>query len=353
VKAVQHDSPPMPLPREQSWRRRLAAWLQRAMLRGGLQRAWRPRADRGGTTILIYHSLADGAARPWIDPGNWDDPLVFEHQMRFLAAKRRVVSLAELAAALEAGRTLEPGSVAITFDDGYVDNYTVAAPILARLGLPATFFLATGYVDRGLPQWIDELWSIFRARTAHAVALGGVAYDLRRQRDVDAAYARIRGLLLADDLDGRDRLLAALKVQLAPAAAPPRLTLNWREVRELLAMHRGFDVGVHTREHVALPRLGSERIRAELGRCVRDVRERAGVEPAFFSFPYGQSSRAARQQVAAMFRAAVVTTPAALVHGGTDRFAMPRTPPADDARVFRFCTSGADPNLVRRLLRGA
>lgn len=342
----------MPLPRPPSLPRRVVTTLQHALLRIGGRRLRRLLSRRGGATILVYHSLA-GAHSPWIDPSNAEDPQVFARQMRFLAENRHVVALADLASALAAGRTLRAGTVAITFDDGYLDNYTIAAPILARLGLPATFFLATGYVDQVLPQWIDDLYSIYRHRTCHALCAASTPFDLRAQRDVDASHRLVSSQLLGADMPARRRLLDDVRSQLRPAASPPRLTLDWTEVRAMVAMSPGFHVGVHTRDHVALPRCSAARIDAELTRCVDDVRCNAGVDPVLFSFPYGQSSSAARREVAARFRAAVVTTPPALVHAGTDRYAMPRLPPSGDAAVFRFCTSGADPYLVRRLLRGA
>jgi len=353
VKPPEHQRDPlMPLPRTPSLQRRVVTTLQRALLRIGGRRLRRLLSGRGGATILVYHSLA-GAHSPWIDPSNAEDPQVFARQMRFLAENRRVIALADLASALAAGRTPRAGSVAITFDDGYLDNYTIAAPILSRLGLPATFFLATGYVDLGLPQWIDDLYSTYRHRTCHALCVASTPFDLRAQRDVDASHSLVSSLLLDADMPARRRLLDDVRAQLRPAASPPRLTLDWTEVRAMLAMSPGFHVGVHTRDHLALPRCSSERIDAELTRCVDDVRRNAGVDPVLFAFPYGQSSSAARREVAARFRAAVVTTPPALVHAGTDRYAMPRLPPSGDAAVFRFCTSGADPYLVRRLLRGA
>jgi len=346
---------------------RLAALCEKALLHSSAQRLCRLFGDdRHGGAILVYHSVPDLETRPWVDPRNTTDPEVFERQMKFLAAHRRVVPLTALAAELDQGRSLEPGSVVLTFDDGYRDNYTVAAPILASLGLPATFFLATGYVERGDPPWVDELYSMFHARTAQALHLdaacelslaldtfGRMSFDLRVQNDVDASHARLCELLLEADFYQRRHLLAALRSQLRPAVAPPRLTMNWEEVRALQAMHAGFHIGAHTRDHLSLPTRSTGRIGLELSRCIDDVREHIGVTPAFLSFPYGRSSGPVRRLASARFRAAVVTDPPALVDGHTDPFALPRISPPDDATLFEYCTSGADPGLVRRLLRRA
>jgi peptidoglycan/xylan/chitin deacetylase (PgdA/CDA1 family) len=271
--------------------------------------------------------------------------------MEFLAAHRRVVPLAEVVAALESGRSLAPGTVAITFDDGYLDQARVAAPILAALGLPATFFLATGAIDRGAPQWVDELYSIYRTRTASMLRLApGPSFDLAEPHAVAASHALVAGRLLVADDDERQALFAALRQQLRPTADPPRRTADWREVRELAA-RPAFAIGVHTREHLALPHHDRARVAAELERCIADVRAATGVRPEFFSFPYGMSCAMSRRLVAAQFRAAVVTGPPALVGRRADRFALPRIEAPRDTRLLQFCTSGANPRLVRRLLQ--
>ncbi|MEL6902834.1 MAG: polysaccharide deacetylase family protein, partial [Cyanobacteria bacterium J06606_4] len=92
-------------------------------------------------TVLMYHSVPEPQEIPWMDPDNCLSSARFEQHMQFLSEHRRVVSLDRLVQALEQGEPIRRGTVAITFDDGYLNNLTVAAPILARYGLPATFYL--------------------------------------------------------------------------------------------------------------------------------------------------------------------------------------------------------------------
>ena len=101
--------------------------------------------------ILYYHRVNDD-----------NDPFspaistaLFEAEMRFLHRHYRVVSLSELLSRL-AGEVTEP-VLAITFDDGYRDNYQNAFPVLQRYGLPATIFLTTGSMDTGEPMWFEQL----------------------------------------------------------------------------------------------------------------------------------------------------------------------------------------------------
>src|SRR6267142_6495562 len=102
-----------------------------------------PRAPR--LSVLIFHRAlreAD-ALRP-------DEPTAaeFEARMRWVAANFDVLALSQAIEAVAADR-LPKRALAITFDDGYADNYDLATPILRRVGLPATFFIASGYLDGG------------------------------------------------------------------------------------------------------------------------------------------------------------------------------------------------------------
>src|SRR5687767_4834174 len=121
-----------------------------------------------GAVILMYHSVAHDDAARFIEPSNRIAPRLFERQMAFLAARRRVVALSELVEEIASGKSPSAGTVCITFDDGYRDNLTVAAPILEKYRLPATLFLATGYVERAENQWSDTLHSLSRDRQLHA-----------------------------------------------------------------------------------------------------------------------------------------------------------------------------------------
>jgi len=77
----------------------------------------------------------------------------------------------ELTKKLAECETPKRGTVVITFDDGYLDNYELAAPILKKYNFPVTIYLATEYVSRSEAQWINRLNCLFQSRTVHALNL--------------------------------------------------------------------------------------------------------------------------------------------------------------------------------------
>ncbi len=162
-------------------------WLQllagRALFASGLARI---RLSRAGV-VVAFRRVNDRTAS---DP-HAVGVEAFEEFCHFFRDRFHVIPLSELVARCESRRSLG-ASLAITFDGGYLDNFTNAAPILRSLGLPATFFLVTGYVgrrvvpawDRGLdppPRWMT--WDQVRALCSEGHAIGAqtrTAPDLGR-----------------------------------------------------------------------------------------------------------------------------------------------------------------------------
>ncbi len=291
---------------------------------------------RDGATILMYHSVAQPDLARWIDPRNHMPPDCFASQMRFLARRRRVVALDALVEELESGRRIQPGTVVLTFDDGYLDNLEVAAEVLDRLDLPATLFLPTGVIDRGENQWVDRLYSMFRARTHHVLEILGQAHDLAA--DARSAYLALCRRLLEATADQREDMLRSVQEQLEPHSEPPRLTLTWDEIRSLAS--GPFSIQSHGVDHLDLRSHASLALDESAHSRDRILAE-VGHVPRHFSFPYGRSCAAARDAIRrAGYRSAVSDAPLCQIEAGVDRWAMPRVEaPASTARLA-FLTSG-------------
>lgn len=116
------------------------------------KRKWESKA-----IVLMYHRITKLTCDPWqlaVSPEH------FEEQIQLLREKFQVVSLAELCEQLKDGN-LKHRSVAITFDDGFVDNFQIAYPILNDYRVPASFYITTNLVGTNEVFWWDQLQSIF------------------------------------------------------------------------------------------------------------------------------------------------------------------------------------------------
>jgi peptidoglycan/xylan/chitin deacetylase (PgdA/CDA1 family) len=252
-------------------------------LHGVLARAASYARRQPAFPILKYHRVNDDrdAFFPSVPTA------VFERHMAYLARTYRVLTVEEL---VERCRRSEVPrhALAITFDDGYRDNLTHAAPILARYGLPATIFLATGFIGTAEVPWFDQLAMAFKTTKVPSVpAPWGEQVDLAstdaRLQALARALGHLKGL---PDRDRRRRvgeLLDALTV--TDRSWFKDLMLGWDDVQALAGL--GFSVGAHTVNHSILSRVGLRRARTEIEGSHTMIEAACGVAPQAFAYPNG------------------------------------------------------------------
>src|SRR5687767_9622489 len=170
----------------------------RGMLRSGmldsvLRAAYALIAPAGAyarLSTLIFHRVL-----PTPDPLLPSEPTAgeFEARMRWVQRHFNVIPLDQAIAQLKS-RKLPARSLAITFDDGYADNQQIAAPILRKLGLPATFFIATGYLDGGR-MFNDSVIAALRDCKRASLDLTELGLGIHTLRSLEDRRAAISALL--------------------------------------------------------------------------------------------------------------------------------------------------------------
>lgn len=337
--------------------RRLSSFCREAagaaMYWSGSGHAFELVARPTGAIILMYHSIASDGTAEYVDPRNRISPALFEQQMAFLAEYRRVASLSQVVDQISSNASPPAGTVCITFDDGYLDNLTVAAPILEKYKLPATLYLATGYVERVEAQWADILYWLRKRRTSDKLSLpfaGLEGVSLTTPAAQAAVWALLHSHLLESSYDNRIRLLSDVKRQLAPAGKLPQLGMNWDDVRELCRRYPRFEIGGHTRDHIDLRTHHGEVALLQLNGCASDLRRELGLEPGHFSFPYGRCCAETRDMVrAGGWKSAVGDTGDLRITAASDPFSMQRVEAPRTSTALRFKTSSAYPGALSML----
>lgn len=328
--------------------------LRRGVNQLGISNSYLRKKNSQCAAILMYHSVPSSDIEPWVHPSVSIPQAQFEQQMRFLAKNRLVISLTELERALRDKRPLKPGTVVLTFDDGYLDNLTVVAPILQKYGLPATLFLATEYIEKQQSQWLDVLHGMVQSRTCHLLSLpdlGINSVDLRSAGAARKALHKIRAHLLKSDYERRDGTLQEIARQLASSGALPRLTLSWQDVGRLLREFPNFSLGAHTRNHIDLTKKSAMVIRNEVRESISDIEERTGTKVQHFSYPYGRfDSRCRRAIKSSTCTAAVETGTGRLVDHEADLFSLPRIEVNRSSENFSLLTSGASTDDLHALI---
>lgn len=264
--------------------RTVATGIHRAGLLPMLSRLAGHARREAGFPILVYHRVNDDR-----DPFFEALPTtVFERQMAFVAQAFTVLPLEDLVERMRRAK-LPRNALAITFDDGYRDNLTHAAPILARHRLPATIFVASGFIGSSEAPWFDWLaWALKRTEVRRLAAPWGQSLPLVTLSDRLAALEVALDHLKAADDEERGRALDALLSALgAPDPAgfkTPMLT--WDDVQALTGL--GFSIGAHTVSHPILSRVPLERARAEIEGSRDMIASACGRRPRAFAYPNGQ-----------------------------------------------------------------
>jgi len=236
-----------------------------------------------GFAVLTFHRVNDD-----------DDPFmpalptsVFAARMEHIARHYTVLTVEELVDRVRRGRV--PGkALALTFDDGYRDNLTHAAPILARYGLPATIFLTTGCIGTREIPWFDRLaLALKTTRQTHLRLVDGCVLSLESTADrLEAVRIALGGLKGLPDADRREALEQLLRdMGSSPLDDPKRLMLSWDEVGVLRGL--GFSVGAHTVSHPILSRLSPTEAWREINESKLAIERALGIRPGAFAYPNG------------------------------------------------------------------
>jgi len=287
--------------------------------------------------------------------GSWCFPSAPGVGMRGLARQlgvlRRVTNIVPLGPALRAlseGRPLPSRALAITFDDGYRDNLTLAGPLLARLNIPATCFLVPAILDGEVVPWWERLaWALHQRRTDQLEwegsrwALTDIAAERGAFRDISARLKR-------RDRQDREKAVDELVTLLEPVGEyrAQEQFLDWDGAREL---QRYMEIGSHSMYHCILAEESAQAQDVDLAESRRRLTEGLSTDITLLAYPNGMKADYNADTLAAAQRGGydhAVTTQGGWNTPSTPRFEIrrwvmnPERAETDLAKILR--------DLVRR-----
>jgi len=291
--------------------------------------------------ILMYHRVAFARHDPW---GLAVDPNRFEKQIAYVKHQRTPMSMDELVDRLRS-KTLPDNAVAVTFDDGYRDNLVNAKPVLARHGVPASLFLATGFINQKTPFWWDELATMILASreairdqqvwSGEAVTLdwgepersdieGGWRVSDESRTARQNAYLVIWRKLQRATAEDREVAMNTLRHHLGTAQDPLGRPMNSDEIDAFLSDGL-VELGAHTVTHPALTLLRRLESRREIEGSGQRCRELATRCVNGFAYPYGDMNSEVRSDVARLGFSWACSTEGGFVDvKQPDLYALPR-----------------------------
>jgi peptidoglycan/xylan/chitin deacetylase (PgdA/CDA1 family) len=225
--------------------------------------------------VLNYHRLGNADETPY-DSGVFSATAEqFESQIVYFKRRFQMVTLEEVFAMI-GGDVPHGTSVLITFDDGYLDNYTLAFPILRAQGVQGVFFLPTAFIGTGKLPWWDVIAYIVKQSAKERIHLeypGPANFELKADggKRVSMQILRLFTQLAVND---PERFIAELERACEvtrPKGGVDRCFLDWHEARNM--QEHGMAFGSHTHSHEILTRLSPESQREE-ARLSREILER-------------------------------------------------------------------------------
>jgi peptidoglycan/xylan/chitin deacetylase (PgdA/CDA1 family) len=234
--------------------------------------------------VLTYHRVLEERR---------DNPLktitslkMFLKQIDYLAMKFGIIGIDE---AFKDFSSDDPGaakpSVVLSFDDGTIDNYEVVFPALKKKGLPAAFFVSSGYIGSGRPPWdLEVIMKLVHNPGIDRVQIGAEElFPEKGEPRLSFAY-RVAGRLKYAGADALRRTVEGLK---SDFDFRPDRCMEWEHLKKL--QDSGMEIGSHGITHRSLARIPAEDAGNEIVASKKELAARLGRECRYFSFPFGSA----------------------------------------------------------------
>jgi predicted ATP-grasp superfamily ATP-dependent carboligase/peptidoglycan/xylan/chitin deacetylase (PgdA/CDA1 family) len=241
--------------------------------------------------VLIYHHVFRDLG-DLFSTGVGEE--VFEKQVQSLKRYFEVISLDELILGLNKVRKNRRIPVAITFDDGFEDNYSVALPVLERHNIPATLFLATENINSGKTIWTEELRTLLSDNTTPAcISMPTPPHSELSLKDEKERYRalitlsqKFKALPEVERKEAFDRVKRELSRVSETTTAPGNAMMSWEMVRSWL--EQGMTLGSHGKTHAIATRIKPDEFRKEIDDSKKEIESQAGAPCVLYAYPNGE-----------------------------------------------------------------
>ena len=216
----------------------------------------------------------------------------FSSLLRDLCAVGAPVSLNDVVSANQKHERLPARSFAVTFDDGFENNYSVAAPILKDYGVPATFYITTGFIDSNGASWIDTIEAavehseVVDLNTPFQRLSGAYATPHQKRELLDQIRTLVKSNPAVDPYEFAKDFVNKLESKSPPYDPDLDEKMNWEQVREL-SQEALFTIGGHGHTHRILEYLDDEELRNEISTSFERLSLNLSTPIEHYSYPEG------------------------------------------------------------------
>lgn len=264
--------------------------LARVCAGAGVTRLLERLLHRDALLVLNYHRVGNAEETPY-DSGTFGPTAEqFDWQLGYLKSRFQCVGLDE-AVSMITGNVAMRQSLLITFDDGYLDNYEIAFPMLRSHGMQATFFLPTSFIaTRRVPWWDTIAYIVKHSRkNSFKITYPQAAEFQVNKTEPSATVFQLLSFCVHHSTTDYSPLIEQLENECdcaRPNGSSERCFLNWDEAREMQAA--GMSFGSHTHNHEVLSGLALDRQLGELTESRAILERELGRTIDTLAYPVGQ-----------------------------------------------------------------
>ena len=238
--------------------------------------------------ILRYHSIKKC---PEIHDNEIDLSIMhseeeFHQHMEYLSQHANVVTMDEIAHSFDSNKKLPNGSIAVTFDDGFKDNFDVARPIMNHFGIRSTIYVTTDYIKYGKTPWFVRLrYSFLNSSIKEWVdTKENRTYLLDSGEQAKSAFSKVCDYCCVLSAIEQENYVRSIESELGiPELSTNDMVMDFEDLRTLQS--DGHTIGSHTISHPNLAYLTDKDIRYEMEESKKILESELDTEIVHFSYP--------------------------------------------------------------------
>ncbi len=246
-----------------------------------------------------------------------------DHFYSFLKSLKKIghpLSMNEVIHYNEERKPFPEKSFAITFDDGFENNYSIAAPILKDLDISATFYVSTEFIDKNYMSWIDYIEYCFEITKLGKLSLPWERnkFEFKNNTDKIRILDYLRNRVKVDMSIDLNQLVSSIFNQCGVEKIngtddPLDLKMNWNQIKEIND-DENFIIGGHSHKHINLAFLDNQELKYEIETSMKLLEEKSSIKTFHYSYPEGLEYCFSEKVISELKKVGIKCCPTA-IHG--------------------------------------
>lgn len=237
--------------------------------------------------VFNYHRFYNGAQSTQFDDGVFGQSLnEFENNVKWLLNNTIILTEDDLIEIITNRKTASKLCSLITFDDGYIDNYTLAYPVLKKLNVPAIFYIPTGQINSRQLGWWDIIAYIIKNTSKTSIKYNDEVIEMESRKSAIRLFQKIiKTRPHTETADLIIKLSETCNVALPEIQTQSNELMTWDQIREV--SDNGISIGSHTHSHRVLSTIPIDEQRDELTISKSIIENEIGRHVRTIAYPVG------------------------------------------------------------------